>query len=66
MLAFKAEFFSEGLAETFVSDSNGLLNFLLDDVLVEELGEGFGYLSFHEFRDALEGIGGALELVEIF
>jgi len=66
LLAFKAEFFSECLAEAFVSDSNGLLNFLFDDVLVEELGEGLGNLSFHEFGDALEGIGGALELVEIF
>jgi hypothetical protein len=65
LLALEAEFFSEGLAETLISDSNGLLNLLLDDVLVEELGEGLGDLALHEFGDALEGVGSALELVEI-
>jgi hypothetical protein len=66
LLALQAEFLSEGLSEALVGDGEGLLNLLLDDVLVEELGEGLGDLALHEFGDALEGVSSALELVEVF
>jgi len=42
------------------------LNFLLDNIASEELREGLGNFSLHEFRDALEGISGTFEFVEIF
>lgn len=66
LLAFKAKFFSEGLSKALISNSDGLLNFLFDDVLVEELWKGLGNFAFHEFGDALECVCSALELVEVF
>lgn len=66
MLAFQAQLLSERLTESLICYSYGLLDFLLDDVAREELGEGLGDLALHEFGDALEGVSSALELVEIF
>lgn len=66
LLALQAQLLSERLAQPLVRNRDGLLDFLLDDVAREELGEGLGDLALHEFGDALEGVSSALELVEIF
>ena len=65
LLARDPEAISDKLTELLVGHSDAVPHLLLDNILVQELGQGFGDFALHELGDALEGICRAFELMEI-
>jgi hypothetical protein len=63
--ALHSETFCDQLSEFLISHGDLCCNLSVDNVSAQKLGQCFWYFATHQLGNAFEGIGSAVEFVEI-